>query len=276
MPSPTQSEPSADVLPASLLAKAPTVSLADLESNAYQNEVSSVGERALITPVRVLIIFCIGVSATLAWQSYGDREMIASSYPQLSGLAPQVEPVPLSAADVIGLAARTASSPDQQQPNAILLDLGEVRQSINQLAISIASSQGRTDQMATTQEQIARSVDRMATTQEQITRSVDRMATTQEQIARSVDQLRANQEQMTREITKLQEIEQSIRSKNSESSPRPASAPAPKPISQPASAPAPKPISQPASTPAPKPVSQPASTPAPRPVSRALQEPTVP
>jgi hypothetical protein len=257
MPSPTQSALSEDSLPANLFA----ARLPDLENNGYPNERSSVGKRALITLLRVLLIFCIGVSATLAWQSYGDREMIASSYQQLSGLAPQVEPVPPNAADLIGLASRTASSPDQQ-PNAILLDLRVVEQSINQLAISIASSQGRTDRMATTQEQIAR--------------GVDRMATTQEQIARSVDQLRADQEQVTREITKLQEIEQSIRSKNSGPSPRLASAPAPKPISQPASAPAPKPISQPASASAPKPISHPASASAPKPVSRASQEPTVP
>jgi hypothetical protein len=33
----------------------------------------------------------MGVTATLAWQSYGDaiREMIASSYPQIGWLAPQ-------------------------------------------------------------------------------------------------------------------------------------------------------------------------------------------
>jgi hypothetical protein len=58
------------------------------------------------------------------------------------------------------------------------------------------------------------------------------MAASQEQITRSVDRLTADQEQMTREITKLQEIEQSIRSKNSEPSPRPAPASAPKPVSQ--------------------------------------------
>src|SRR5690242_1182065 len=40
---------------------------------------------------RFLIAFCVGVAATLAWQSYGDaaRETIASSYPQLGWLAPQ-------------------------------------------------------------------------------------------------------------------------------------------------------------------------------------------
>ena len=236
MPSPTQSALSEDSLPANLFA----ARLPDLENNGYPNERSSVGKRDLTPFVRFLIILCIGVSAVLAW--------LASSHQQPSGLTPQAEPVSQNARDV---SSQTASSPDQQQPNAVL-DLDAVPQSVDRIAASITSNQGR------------------------MTSSVDRMATTQEQIARSVDQLRADQEQVTREITKLQEIEQSIRSKNSESSPRPASAPAPKPISQPASAPAPKPISQPASTPAPKPVSQPASTPAPRPVSRALQEPTVP
>jgi hypothetical protein len=239
MPRPTQSELSEDTLPASLFARRP-----DLE-NGYPNERSSVGKRALIL---VVVIFCIGVSATFAWQSYGAREMIASSNPQLSGLVPRAGPVAQNAPDVIGLASRTASSPDQQQPNAILLDLDAVRQSIDGIASSIASSQGRmtssADRMATTQEQIARSVDQIATSQEQIRRSVDRIATSQEQIARSVDQLTADQEQMTREITKLQGIEQSIRSKNSELLPRPVSASAPKPISRRASAPTAKPVSQ--------------------------------
>ncbi len=230
MPIPTQSEHSQDSLPANLFARRPS----DLEIHRYPNDRSSVGKRAFIS----MIIFCIGVSATLAWQWYGAREMIASSSPQLSGLPPRAEPVPQNALEVIGLDSRTASSPDQQEPST-LLDLGVVRQSINQIAASIASSQGRTDRMATTQDQIARSLDRMATAQEQIARSVDRIATSQEQITRGVDQLRADQEQMTREITKLQEIGQSIRSKNSE--PRPISASAPKPVLRPASAP--KPIS---------------------------------
>ena len=240
MPSPTQSDSSVDSLPANLFAARPP----DPENDGYPDERSSIGKRAFIPLIRFLIIFCIGVSATLILQSYGDREISANSYPQLSGLAPQTEPVPQNAPDAIGLTSRTASSPDQQQPNAISLDLGAVRQSINQIATGIASSQGRTDRIATTQEQIARSLDRMATAQEQIARTVDRMTTSQEQITRSVDQLTAGQEQMTREITKLQEIQQSIRSKNSEPSPRPVSASAPKPVSRPASASAPKPLSR--------------------------------
>src|SRR6266850_2404246 len=161
MPSPMQSEPSVDSLPASLFdipAEAPTIRPADLKNDRYPNERSSLGKRALLALVRFLIIFCIGVSATLAWQSYGDsaRAMIASSYRQLSWLAPQAEPVAQNSPDVIGLASSTASSPDQQQPNAILLDLDAVRQSIDRIASSIASGQ----------EQMTSSADRIAATQE--------------------------------------------------------------------------------------------------------------
>jgi hypothetical protein len=247
MPSPTQSELSEDSLPANLFAVLP----ADLKNESHSNERSSVDKRALIAlipVVRFLITFCLGVSATLAWQGYGAREKSPNSYPQVSGLALQSEPGSQNAPDVIGPASRTASSPDQPQIGAVSLDLDAVRQSIDRLAIGIASSQGRmassADRMATTQEQIGHSVDRIATTQEQIGGSVDRIATSQEQITRSLDQLTADQERITREIAKLQEIEQSIHSKNSEPSPRPGSPSAPKPIPRPASVPAPKLLSR--------------------------------
>src|SRR5467141_1493836 len=149
-----------------------------------------------------LITFCIGVSATLAWQSYGEaaREMIASSYPQLGWLAPQAAPGAQNASDMIAPAAPAAPPPDQQQLNAMSLDLDAVRQSIDRIAASITTSQ--------------------------------------EQIMHSVERLTAGQEQMTREITKLQETEQYILYKNSESPPPPAPAPAraraPRPLQAPA------------------------------------------
>jgi cell division septation protein DedD len=48
--------------------------------------------RASFALARFLIAFCIGVAATLAWQSYGDagRKMVASSSPRpVDSLAPQ-------------------------------------------------------------------------------------------------------------------------------------------------------------------------------------------
>jgi hypothetical protein len=55
---------------------------------------SSLGKQASFAIARFLIAFCIGVAATLAWQSYGDavRKMIANSSPQLGSLAPQAAP----------------------------------------------------------------------------------------------------------------------------------------------------------------------------------------
>jgi septal ring factor EnvC (AmiA/AmiB activator) len=141
-----------------------------------------------------LVTLCIGVAATLGWQSYGDaaREMIASSYPQLGWVAPQ--PV-------------TAPS-EQQQFNAMSLDA--VRQSIDRIAAGIAGSQ----------EEMTRSIDGIApgivAIREQMTRSIDRIAASQEEIARSVSRLITGQEQMTREITKLQEMSQYALYKGSE------------------------------------------------------------
>ncbi len=161
------------------------------------------------SPTGVLITFCVGVAATLGWQSYGDaaREMIASSYPQLGWLAPKPGPNTPNAPDVSTLAVPATPSPDQQQLNAISLDLDAVRQSI--------------DRIATSQDQITRSVDNIAAS----------IAGSQVQITRGVDRIAAGQEQMTREITKLQEIQQYILYKNSESQPPlPAPAQARKPV----------------------------------------------
>ncbi len=173
MPSPKQSEFSAASLLVKPSAEAPSVRPADLKKGQLPNGWSWLGKLAPLVFARYLIAFFIGVTATLAWQAYGDaaREMIAPA----------------------------ARSSDQQQFNAIWLDLDAVRQSIDRVAASVTASQ--------------------------------------EQITRSVDQLAAGQEQMTREITKLQAVEQYVLYKNSEPAPRPAPAPMFKPVLRPAPAP---------------------------------------
>src|SRR5258707_12692324 len=90
-----------------------------------------------------LITFCIGVSATLAWQSYGDaaREMIASSYPQLGWLAPQAAPGAQNPPDVIAPAAPAAPPPDHQQLNRNSVNLDANRQSADRNATRIPASQ---------------------------------------------------------------------------------------------------------------------------------------
>ncbi len=96
--------------------------------------------RAMPTLARYLITFCIGVAATLAWQSYGDaaREMIANSSPQLGWLAPQAAPVMQAAPSAVAPAAPSALSPELVELKAGLVS---VQQSVDQLAAQVAAAQ---------------------------------------------------------------------------------------------------------------------------------------
>jgi hypothetical protein len=82
--------------------------------------------------MRLLIMFCVGIFATLAWQSYGDtaRERIASLYPELSWLEPQAG-VAQTVPDGVGPAL---ASLDRQELKTISLGLAAVRQKVDQLA----------------------------------------------------------------------------------------------------------------------------------------------
>src|SRR6266481_3452231 len=135
MTSPAQSEFYAGLLPVEpSLDEPPPVRPPVLENERLPNGQPSLRKRASRALSRFLITFCIGVAATLAWQSYGDaaREMIANSYPQLGWLAPHAEPVAQSAPNVIALAAPATPSPDQQRSDVTSLDLDAMRQSIDQ------------------------------------------------------------------------------------------------------------------------------------------------
>ena len=84
--------------------------------------------------MRFLITFCVGVFATLAWQSYGDaaRERIANSYPQLGwlALAPEAAVAQTAPATIVP----PITSPDQQEFKAMSSDLAALRQRVDQIA----------------------------------------------------------------------------------------------------------------------------------------------
>jgi hypothetical protein len=126
--------------------------LAELNAALIRDGQQSRGRRVLLAAARLAVTFCIGVTATLAWQPYGDaaRMMIASSSPQLGWLAPQA---------ASGLAS-PASVP--QPRNATSSDLDAVRERI----------------------------DRIATSQEQMTRAVAQLTASQEQIAKEIAKVR--------------------------------------------------------------------------------------
>jgi hypothetical protein len=122
------------------------------------------GKRVSRALSRFLITFCVGVAATLAWQSYGDtaREMIANSSPQLSWLAPPAAP----AAEAPGLAppaapvaeASAAPSPDQEELKAISFGLADVRQRVDAIAAQLAAGQ----------EQVTRDINKLQAVEQDI------------------------------------------------------------------------------------------------------------
>jgi hypothetical protein len=101
---------------------------------------SRLGKRASRRLARFLIMFGIGVGATLAWQSYGDaaRAMIANSSPQLGWFAPQTAPIARTTPDVVAPAAPGTASADVQQ---LALGLASMRQSVDQLGAELAAGQ---------------------------------------------------------------------------------------------------------------------------------------
>jgi hypothetical protein len=122
----------------------------------------SLGERAL----RGLIIFSIGIGATLAWQSYGDaaRAMLANSSPQLGWLAPQTAPLAQTTPSMVPPAADTASSDLQQITGA----LASMRQSVDQLASLRQSVDQLAAQLALGQQQVADNIAKLHADEQKI------------------------------------------------------------------------------------------------------------
>ena len=116
----------------------------------------SLGKRASRSLTRFLIIFCFGVVATLAWQSYGDaaREMIANSYPQLSWLAPQAAPL-----------AQTASNMPAPAPSADPFSRAEA---LKEMSLAFATVRQSVDQLAASQQQIADGIAKLVANQQEL------------------------------------------------------------------------------------------------------------
>jgi len=117
----------------------------------------SLGKRASRGLGRFLIVFSIGVGATLAWQWYGDaaRAMIATSWPQLASLAPEPTPAPDQTAPEQIAAPQVAISPELQQLKEDLAQLKQQLQQLKEMPAALASLQQGVDRLAGSQQQIA-------------------------------------------------------------------------------------------------------------------------
>ena len=114
----------------------------------------SLGKRASRRLVRFLIVFSIGVGATLAWQWYGDSAR--ATWPQ-----PEPAPVPQAAPEQTA-AAPQATAPELQQ---LKEDLAQVKQDLQQfkeMPPALASLRQSVDQLAGSQQQIAGTIAKLA------------------------------------------------------------------------------------------------------------------
>ncbi len=125
-----------------------TMPPADDPKNAGRSLVAV--ERDLRAMSRCLVAFCIGVIATLAWQSCSDaaRPLVETSSLQLGGLAAIAQTTP----DVTAPATFAAPSLDKQHPAAVQENVDQRAASQQQVNLSVV-------QLASAQERIARDFD---------------------------------------------------------------------------------------------------------------------
>jgi hypothetical protein len=166
-----------------------TLRPADLNNGPLPTDRPSLGRRTSRRLASFLVMACIGVAATLAWQSYGGtaRQMIANAAPQLSWLLSRPAVNPLSGREV---AVEQPSPPAVQAP-----------------APQAASAQAGTV-APTASETTASTAPTLPSPELQ---QLETMAHDLAAVRQSVEQLAAGQEQMARDIAKLQTAEQDMR-----------------------------------------------------------------
>ena len=144
-PKPAQSEFFEDSLPVKPSAETPPIRLADLKNDQLpsgrpslgnSDPLGSLGRLEPLAFARYLITFSIGMAVALAWQSFGNATRETASL------------------------------------KAISLDRDAVRQSLDRIATSVATSQ----------EQMTRSIDRLVAGQEQTTREISDLQTVEQYI----------------------------------------------------------------------------------------------
>jgi hypothetical protein len=161
LPSPAQSA----FCDSSLLVKRRLVEVlsidpARLKNNRSRRERRGLGKRVSLAFTRLLITFCTGAAAALAWLSHSDatREAIASSFPRLGSLAWQA-------------AAAGQRTPDMIVPAVSSAD----HQLIDEMSLNIDAVWQRVDQLSAGQEQMAHDIGQLTAGQEQLTLEITKL-----------------------------------------------------------------------------------------------------
>jgi hypothetical protein len=201
-----------------------TLRPADVSNRSLRTDPPSPGRRTSRSFGRFLVAACLGVTATLAWQSYGDaaRQVIASAAPPIGWLL--------------------LSSPSAMNP------LSGAEMSVQQPASSTAqvsapqAASAQAPAVAPTASETAPAGP--AAIPPELQEQLHTMAHDLAVMRESVEQLAAGQEQMVRDIAKLQTAGQDIRRRISAPAAAPAAhnpAPLPQPAPQSATGPLPLP-----------------------------------
>jgi hypothetical protein len=250
---PQKIEPPLETASAEPQIAAPTIEVAPRPSDTAHADSAPDDRPPRRTMFRFLRAACIGVIATLAWQSYGGaaRQMIATYVPALGAPAPTVAP---------SAATGARDSEPVQANGAAVQDPATVP--VGAASVASAPSSELAEQVKSMGRELAavrQSVEQLAA----LRQDVEQLSA----LRQSVDQLTAAQEQMSRALAKRQAADDELRAKLANV---PAAKPAPKPTArtaQPAPqqlAPGPRPLSQsfgpspPPPTPAPGPAPAPA------------------
>jgi pimeloyl-ACP methyl ester carboxylesterase len=183
---PRMTEPSLD----------PTLRPADVNNDPLPTDRPSTGRRTSRSLARFLVAVCVGVAATLAWQSYGGmaKQMIANSAPRLSGLL-------LSSPPAMNQPSGRETAIEQPNPPAVQASAPQAPPAQAGAVASTASEKAT----STAPGNPSRELQQQLQTMEQDLAAV----------RQSVEQLAAGQEQMARDIAKLHTAGQDIRRRTS-------------------------------------------------------------
>jgi hypothetical protein len=147
---------------------------------AIESEVKARSSRGF---ARYLVAICIGIAATLAWQSYGKvaKQIIATRAPELGSssetkqmIASWVERIgwmpPASGSPVASTSkAPAAPSADPQQVQQIKADIAAVRQAVDRHLAEVRES---VEQVAASQERIEGEITNLQTADEEILKKI--------------------------------------------------------------------------------------------------------
>jgi len=127
------------------------------ESNRPAIKKRSIGKRMTYATARFAVVVLIGVTATLAWQAYGDeaRTRLASYDPSLAWLTPP------PAAQASPAAAAVSATDLAQQLKPITLEIATVRQALEQIA-------AKENQLTTNQDRLAQGLSTLAAIEQEV------------------------------------------------------------------------------------------------------------